>query len=397
MNISDKYSVNNYDRYPVSIETGDGVWVWDIEGESYIDMLSAYSAVNVGHCHPRIVRAIRKQAEKITVISGNFYNREHARLCQRLDLLCKKDRVLFSSGGAEAVETAIKISRKWGYLNKEGIIDNEAEIVTCVDAFHGRTTTIISSSTVKQYKNGFGPFTLGFNKIIEFGNAKALSRAINKNTVAFFVEPIQGEGGINIPPPGYLKEVEKICKDNDVLLVLDEIQTGFGRTGYDFAYQYEDVNPDILIIGKSLGGGLPISAILADDHIMDVIGPGDHGSTFGGNPLVCAVALESIGILEDEKLSEKAKESGKYLMSRLASIDSPLIKEVRGRGLFIGVELINKDSQFVHNFCADLVHHRVLSTSARNGVVRFTPPLVISMEEIDWAMERIEKVFKKWS
>lgn len=386
---TDKSSAGNYKRYPVALVKGDGVWVWDAEGNRYLDMLSAYSAVNMGHSHPRIVAAIKRQAENLCVISGNFYNDKHAILVKQLTELCGKERVLLSSGGVESVETALKIARKWGFL-KKGTPDCP-EILVSDKNFHGRTITAISCSPVAKYQYGFGPITSGF-RAIPFGDSEALERSIDENTIAFLVEPIAGEGGVHVPPLGYLMEAERICRKHNILLILDEIQTGFGRTGADFAFQHEFVNPDILILGKSLGGGLPVSAVLADSNIMDVIGPGDHGSTFGGNPICCAAAIESLKILKEEKLSEKAVQAGFYLRQGLKNIKSPYIKEVRGKGLFLGVELTD-DSCGPRLLCEDLAREGVLTTYARDNVVRFTPPLIINKQELDWGLERIKKVF----
>lgn len=392
MEITDRYSIRNYNRYPVAIIEGRGAWVWDAEGRGYIDMLSGYGVVNDGHSNKRVINAIIEQAKRLMLISGNYYNDQHAKALEVIAKFFGKNRILFSSGGAESVEAAIKISRKWGYDRKK--ITGLPEIIACKNNFHGRSMGALALSDYEPYRKGFGPFMPGLTKKIKFGDSNELRQAITKNTVAFFVEPLQGEGGMHVPPDGYLKEVEKICRKNNVLLVLDEIQTGFGRTGDDFAYQREFVDPDILIIGKALGGGIAVSAILGNDHIMDVIGYGDHGSTFGGNPLACAMVVEAFEILKDENISKRSKELGVYFMSRLKEIKSGLIKEVRGRGLFIGVQLPLEID--IHGFCTKLLEHGVMTTSARGNVLRLTPPLVIRKEEIDWAMERIEQVFRQW-
>jgi len=386
---TDKYLAHNYHPLPVVFTKASGVWYEDVEGNKYLDMLAGYSAANHGHCHPRIVDVAYEQFRRLVVAPRAVYSDRLTEFGKVITEFCGMDKILPANGGAEAVETAIKLSRKWGYLNKK-INNDHAEIVVCNENFHGRTTTIVGFSTEKQYRNGFGPFTPGF-KLIEFGNPDALGRIITKNTVAFLVEPIQGKGGINIPERGYFKEVQKICRKNNVLLVLDEIQTGFGRTGMDFAYQWECIRPDVLIIGKSLGGGLAVSGVLANDEIMSVMTPGDHGSTFGGNPLACALAMEGVSILIDERLSERSALRGGYFLSRLRDIKSPLIKEVRGRGLMIGLELTVQ----ARPVCEALLRERILCKETRENVIRFTPPLVISIEDIDWAMERIEKVFRK--
>ncbi len=387
---TEKYSAKNYEPLPLVLERGEGVWVWDVENNKYLDMLSAYSALNQGHRHPKIIQALKKQAERVTLTSRAFHN---DKMGEFLKLLCGiggKEKALPMNTGAEAVETAIKAARKWGYLRKK-VPEDKAEIIVCENNFHGRTTTIISFSTEPQYRFGFGPFTPGF-KIIPYNNVEALKNAINDNTVGFLVEPIQGEGGVIVPEEGYLKNTYEICKKNRVLFIADEIQTGFGRTGRMFGCDHEDVTPDILIVGKALGGGVyPVSAILANDDIMSVFTPGDHGSTFGGNPLACAVGIASLEVIVEERLPERAAELGRYFMERLNKIESPYVKEIRGKGLLIGIE-IKKEYGTARPFCEKLAKLGILSKETHHQVIRLAPPLIINKEEIDWALERIEKV-----
>jgi len=386
----ERYSAHNYHPLPVVLCKGEGVWVWDVEGNRYLDMLSAYSAVNQGHRHPKIIKALLEQAERITLTSRAFHNDKMGPFLKKLCEIAGFDKALPMNTGAEAVETAIKTARKWGYLKKK-VEDNKAEIIACENNFHGRTTTIVGFSTEPQYKFGFGPFTPGFT-VIPYGDADALERAINPNTVAFLVEPIQGEGGVIVPPEGYYRKVREITKKHNVLLIADEIQTGFGRTGTLFALDREQVKPDILVVGKALGGGVyPVSAILANDDIMDVYNPGDHGSTFGGNPLASCVGIASLDVIIEEKLSERAEELGNYFMEKLRSFGSPFVKEVRGRGLLIGVE-IKKEYGSARPYCEKLMKLGILAKETHEQVIRFAPPLVISKEEIDWALERIKKV-----
>ncbi len=382
-----KYSAHNYHPLPVVLTKGRGVWVWDTEGRKYLDMLSAYSALNQGHCHPKIKKAAISQLQKLTLTSRAFHNDQFGPFCQYLARITKKDKVLLMNSGAEAVETAIKAARKWGYLKKK-VKENAAEIIVCENNFHGRTTTIISFSSEPQYRYGFGPYTPGF-KIIPYNDLQALRAAINENTVGFLLEPIQGEGGVVIPSDGYLKEAQAICKANNVLFILDEIQTGLGRTGKLFAYEHENTTPDILIIGKALSGGYyPISAICADDEIMEVFTPGDHGSTFGGNPLACAIGYAALEVIINEKLPKNAQKQGDYFLGELKKIDSPYIKEVRGKGLLIGVEL----NTLARPFCEALMNEGILAKETHSYVIRFAPPLVITRKEIDWALPRIRKV-----
>ena len=387
--LEDQYGAHNYHPLDIVISRAEGVWVYDVEGKRYLDCLSAYSAVNQGHCHPKILEAFIEQAKKVTLTSRAFRNDRLPLFCERLAKLSGKDMVLPMNSGAEAVETAIKAARKWGYQVK-GIPDGYAEIIVCENNFHGRTTTIVGFSTEEQYKDGFGPFTPGF-KIIPFGDADALKQAVTANTCAFLVEPIQGEAGILIPPDGYLKQAQEICRSNNVLFMVDEIQSGLGRAGRWFAYQYEGVEPDVIIVGKALSGGfMPVSAVLADKEVLGVFQPGDHGSTFGGNPLACAVALASLDVLEEEKLIERAETLGRSFLERLETLQNPKIQDVRGKGLFIGVEM---DAP-VRGYCEQLKDEGVLCKETHENVIRFAPPLVITEEELDWAFERIKKVLE---
>jgi ornithine--oxo-acid transaminase len=388
--LEEKFGAHNYHPLDVVIEKGEGVWVYDVEGKKYLDCLAAYSAVNQGHCHPRIINALKKQADQITLTSRAFRNDQLPFLYKELSELSGYEMVLPMNSGAEAVETALKASRKWGYKVK-GVDENSAEIITCENNFAGRTISIVSFSTEKQYKDGFGPFTPGF-KVVPYGDADALEKSITKNTVAFIVEPIQGEGGVIIPPAGYLKKAADICKKNNVLFIADEIQSGLGRSGKLFAFQYEDVKPDMVIIGKALSGGCyPVSAVLSAKDVLGVFNPGDHGSTFGGNPLGAAIARESLKVLVEEKLIENSFEMGNYFVGKLKSIKSKHIKEVRGKGLFIGVELY-PEAKGARRFCEALMKEGILCKETHDNVIRFAPPLVIKKEEIDWAFEKIDKV-----
>jgi ornithine--oxo-acid transaminase len=385
------YGAHNYHPLDVVIEKAKGCWVYDVDGKKYLDCLAAYSAVNQGHCHPRILDAFIKQASKVTLTSRAFRNDQLPLLYKLLHDLTGYDMALPMNSGAEAVETAIKAARKWGYKVK-GVPDGQAEIIACENNFHGRTTTIISFSTEHQYRDGFAPFTPGFT-IVKYGDIEDLKAKINPNTVAFLVEPIQGEAGIIIPPAGYLREAEKVCKDNNVLFICDEIQSGLGRSGKLFAYQYEGVEPDMVIIGKALSGGFyPVSAVLANKEVLGVFKPGDHGSTFGGNPLAAAVAQESLKVLIEERMIENSAESGKYFMDKLRQIQSKHIVEVRGKGLWIGVELDTP----ARPYCERLKDEGILCKETHDRVIRFAPPLIITKDEIDWAFERIEKVIKSF-
>lgn len=385
--LENKYGANNYHPLDVVIERADRVWVYDVEGRRYLDCLAAYSAVNQGHCHPSILRTMTEQAQKVTLTSRAFRNEQLPLLYQDLHKLTGYDKALPMNSGAEAVETALKTARKWGYKVK-GIPQDKAEIIVCANNFHGRTISIVSFSTDEQYRDGFGPFTPGF-KVIPFGDAKALREAITTNTCAFLVEPIQGEAGIVIPPKGFLKEAAEICRQNRVLLMADEIQSGLGRTGKLFAYMHEDITPDVLIVGKALAGGYyPVSAVLASKEILGVFQPGDHGSTFGGNPLGCAVARTALQVLIEEKLVERSAELGAYFLGLLRTLTSPNLKEVRGVGLWIGIELHGP----ARPYCEALKEAGILCKETHDHVIRIAPPLVITREEIDWAFPRIEKV-----
>jgi ornithine--oxo-acid transaminase len=388
--LEEEYGAHNYHPLDIVIERAEGIWVYDVEGRKYLDFLSAYSAVNQGHSHPRIVRALVQQAEKVTVTSRAFRNVELGAFCKELAELCEMEMVLPMNSGAEAVETAIKTARKWGY-KKKGVPNDAAEIIVCSNNFHGRTTTIVGFSTEEQYKDGFGPFTPGF-VVIPFGDATALTNAITPNTVAFLVEPIQGEAGVVIPRSNYLEQCYDLCRQHNILFILDEIQTGLGRTGKLFAHQYEDVRPDVLILGKALSGGAyPVSAVVSSKEILGVFKPGDHGSTFGGNPVACAVAREALRVIQDEGLPQRANELGQHFLARLLTIQSPHIKEVRGKGLFIGVEL-KEEAGGARRFCEALMLEGMLCKETHENVIRFAPPLVIEKRDLDWAFERIQKV-----
>jgi ornithine--oxo-acid transaminase len=390
--IEEKYGAHNYHPLDVVISKAEGVWVYDVEGNKYLDCLAAYSAVNQGHCHPRIINALKSQAEKVTLISRAFRNDQLPLLYKELSELTGYEMILPMNSGAEAVETALKAARKWAYKIKN-VDEDKAEIIACTNNFAGRTITVISFSSSEQYKEGFGPLTPGF-KLVEYGSAAELEKAINKNTAAFIVEPIQGEGGVILPPEGYLKEAYEICKKNNVLFIADEIQSGLGRSGKLFAYEYENIKPDMVIIGKALSGGCyPVSAVLSSREILGVFKPGDHGSTFGGNPLGAAVARESLKVLLEEKLIENSYNLGKYFREKLADISSPHIKQIRGKGLFIGVEL-NNEAGGARRFCEALMKEGILCKETHDNVIRFAPPLVIKKEEIDWAFERIERILE---
>jgi ornithine--oxo-acid transaminase len=388
--LEEEYGAHNYHPLDVVINEGRGVWVIDVDGNKYMDCLSAYSAVNHGHCHPRLIQTMTEQAGKVTLTSRAFRNDKLGEFYQTLCQLTGYQMTLPMNTGAEAVETAIKAARKWGYQVKK-VAANQAEIIVCDGNFHGRTTTIVGFSSEAQYKQDFGPFTPGFVSV-PYGDAKALAAAITPNTVAFLVEPIQGEGGVIVPPPGYLAEVRRLCTTHNVLLIADEIQTGLGRTGKLFACDHDNVRADMVIIGKALSGGFyPVSAVLADKEILGLFRPGDHGSTFGGNPLGAAVAPEAMRVLKEEQLVENAAELGQYFQERLAEIPSPHVKEVRGKGLLIGVEL-KPEAGGARRFCEALQSRGILCKETHQHVIRFAPPLVITREEIDWAMESITAV-----
>ncbi|EKE03458.1 MAG: hypothetical protein ACD_20C00202G0006 [uncultured bacterium] len=387
VNLEDGLGARNYNPLDIVIDKAQGVWVYDVEGNQYLDCLSAYSAVNHGHCHPKILETLREQAANVTLTSRAFRNSQLPLFYKELTDLTGAEMVLPMNTGAEAVETAIKAARRWGYRIK-GIPDNKAEIIVCENNFHGRTTTIVGFSSEQQYKDDFGPFSEGF-KIIPYGDIEAFKNAVTPNTCAFLVEPIQGEAGIIIPPEGYLKEVEQICKANKVLFMVDEIQTGLGRTGKLFAFNYENVEPDVIIIGKALSGGFyPVSAILSKKEILSVFGPGDHGSTFGGNPLGCAVARTALRVMVEENLIERSAELGELFMQKLKTIDNPRIKEIRGKGLFIGIDL----DVSARPYCERLKQEGLLCKDTHETIIRIAPPLIITEEEIEWAFQCISRV-----
>ncbi|OQY51661.1 MAG: ornithine--oxo-acid transaminase [Desulfobacteraceae bacterium 4572_89] len=389
LEIEKKLGANNYKPLDVVLNRGEGIWVWDVDGKRYMDCLSAYSAVNQGHCHPEIVKALTEQAGKLSLTSRAFRNDQLSLFYKELCDLTHSHKVLPMNSGAEAVETAIKTVRKWGYT--KGIAENKAEIIVCDNNFHGRTITIVSFSSDPGAKKGFGPFTPGF-KSIPFGDADALKTAITKNTIAFMVEPIQGEAGVIIPPDGYLKEVRQICSENNVVLILDEIQTGLGRTGKLLAEEHESIEADMTLIGKALSGGLyPVSAVLSNTEIMDVLNPGEHGSTFGGNPLACAVARAALKVLVKEKMVENSAAMGDYFLEGLKTLKNPLIKEVRGRGLMIGLEFISNKVD-VRAYCENLKDKGLLCKETHENIIRFAPPLVVTKKDIDYALEKIHRV-----
>ncbi|MDG5787956.1 ornithine--oxo-acid transaminase [Evansella sp. AB-P1] len=390
IDITERYGARNYYPLPIVISNAEGVWVEDPEGNRYMDMLSAYSALNQGHRHPKIIEALKDQADRITLTSRAFHNDQLCNFYEKVTVLTGKNMVLPMNTGAEAVETAVKTARRWAYRVK-GVEANKAEIIVCEDNFHGRTMTAVSLSSNEEYKKDFGPMLPGV-KVVPYGDIEALKIAITPNTAAFIFEPIQGEAGINIPPTGFLKEAYDLCVHNNVLYIADEIQTGLGRTGKRFACDWEDVEPDMYILGKALGGGvMPISAVVANRDILGVFDPGSHGSTFGGNPLACAVSVAALQVVEDEKLVERSFKLGNHLMEELKKIDNKKIKEVRGRGLFIGVEMHGP----ARPYCESLKEEGILCKETHVNVIRFAPPLVISEEELAWALERIKKVLSK--
>ncbi|HKQ96413.1 MAG TPA: ornithine--oxo-acid transaminase [Candidatus Polarisedimenticolia bacterium] len=387
---AETWSAHNYHPLPVVLVKGEGVWVYDPDGNRYMDMLSAYSALNQGHRHPKIVQALKDQADKITLTSRAFHNELFGPFCETLCKIAGMEMALIMNSGAEAVETAVKTARKWGYQVKK-VPQDQAEIIVCNDNFHGRTTTIVGFSSEPQYKEDFGPFTPGF-KLIPYGDLKALEAAITPNTVGFLVEPIQGEAGILIPPDGYLKGAADLCRKKRVLLISDEIQTGFGRTGRMFCSDWEGVRPDLYVVGKALGGGfLPVSGVIGGRETLGLFRPGDHGSTFGGNPLACAVGLAALDVLVSENLAERSAEMGNHFMQRLRTLRSPRVKEVRGRGLLIGVH-IKDEHGTARPYCEKLMALGILAKETHGQVIRFAPPLTISREEADWALERIAQV-----
>jgi ornithine--oxo-acid transaminase len=388
--LENKYGANNYKPLDVVLSRGEGIWVWDVEGNKYMDCLSSYSAINQGHCHPKILSALKLQAEKLTLVSRAFHSDQLGPFYQEICERTKSHSVLLMNSGAEAVETAIKAIRKWGYKIKK-VPPGQAEIIVCENNFHGRTLTIVGFSTEEQYKDGYAPFTPGF-KVIPFGDADALEAAITPNTVGFLVEPIQGEGGVIVPPQGYLKSVREICDRHNVMLILDEIQTGLGRTGKLFAEEHDGIESDLTLVGKALSGGFyPVSAVLSNKEVLGVFKPGDHGSTFGGNPLACAVARVALSVLFEEKMIENAAVQGDYFQKRLKEIKSPHIKEVRGKGLLIGVELV-PEAGGARKFCEALKDKGLLCKETHTHIIRFAPPLIIKQDEINWALERIREI-----
>lgn len=395
IDLEEHYGAHNYHPLPVVLTKGQGVYVWDQNGKKYMDMMSAYSAVSHGHCHPRLVNVLTQQAQTLAVISRAFYTEKLGAFLQKSCEITGMARALPMNSGAEAVETALKAARKWAYLVKK-VPEGAAEIIACQNNFHGRTIAILAMSTEPQYRNGFGPFPEGM-KAVPFGDAAALERAITPNTAAFIVEPIQGEAGIKMPPAGYLKECERICRQHNVLLICDEIQTGLGRTGKWLASHHEDVQPDGLVLGKALGGGLlPVSMFLAREELMAVFTPGDHGSTFGGNPLAAAVGLEALKVLQEEKLVEHSAELGAYLLQQLQQISSPLIKDLRGKGLFIGLEIDPQQAR-AREVCLKLMEHGILSKETHSTVVRLAPPLVITQTEVDYVVKALRQVLENWN
>ena len=390
--LADTHSAHNYLPLPVVLTKGEGVWVEDVEGKRYLDMLASYSALNQGHRHPKILAAMQEQMGRLCLTSRAFHHDTFGPFCKTVTEACGMDQVLLMNTGAEAVETAIKLCRRWGYTQK-GVPAGKAEIIVCDGNFHGRTTTIVGFSSEKLYSDGFGPFTPGF-KMIPYGDAAALERAITPNTVAFLVESIQGEAGIRVPKDGFLKRAREVCTKNNVLLMTDEIQTGLGRTGRLFCYEYEGIKPDVLIVGKALGGGcFPVSGALASKELMSVFTPGNHGSTFGGNPLACAVGKAAVEVIIQEKLPENSFRMGEYLLGELQKLNSCHVAEVRGKGLFVGVE-IKPESGSARRFCEKLMELGVLAKETHGTVIRFAPPLTITKTEIDWALDRIGQVLK---
>jgi ornithine--oxo-acid transaminase len=384
------FGAHNYKPLDVVLNRGKGVWVWDVDGRKYLDCLAAYSAVNQGHCHPKIMQTLIAQAERLTLTSRAFRNDQLGLFYRELCELTNSHKVLPMNSGAEAVETVIKTVRKWGYTVK-GVPEDKAEIIVCSNNFHGRTITIVGFSTDENSRKGFGPFTPGF-KIIPFGDADALEKAITDNTVGFMVEPIQGEAGVIIPPAGYLKDVKAICERHDVVLILDEIQTGLGRTGKILAEEHDGIEADLTLIGKALSGGFyPVSAVLSNTEVMSVLQPGEHGSTFGGNPLACAVARTALKVLADEQMIENAAEMGAYFLEGLQRIGSDKIKEIRGKGLMIGIEFFPEVGG-ARQYCEKLKEEGLLCKETHDNIIRIAPPLVITRDVIDWALERIEAV-----
>ncbi|EIT84547.1 ornithine--oxo-acid transaminase [Fictibacillus macauensis ZFHKF-1] len=384
---TEQLGANNYHPLPIVISKGEGVWVYDPEGNKYMDMLSAYSAVNQGHRHPKIIQALKDQADRITLTSRAFHNDQLGDFYEKVTALTGKDMILPMNTGAEAVETAIKAVRRWAY-DVKGVPSGQAEVIVCEGNFHGRTMAAISMSSDEEYKRGFGPMLPGI-KLVPYGDFDALQAAITPNTAAFIMEPIQGEAGIVIPPAGFMKKASELCKEQNVIFVADEIQSGLGRSGKTFACNWEDVVPDMYILGKALGGGvMPISCVAANREILGVFNPGSHGSTFGGNPLAAAVSIASLEVLEEEKLAERSLKLGEHFLAELTTINNPIIKEVRGRGLFIGVEL----TEAARPYCEKLKEQGLLCKETHENVIRFAPPLIISEEDLNWAIEKIKTV-----
>jgi ornithine--oxo-acid transaminase len=387
---TEKFGAPNYHPLPIVISEAQGVWVKDPEGNKFMDMLSAYSAVNQGHRHPKIIQALKDQADRVTLTSRAFHNDQLGPWYEMICEMSGMEMALPMNTGAEAVETAIKAARRWAY-DVKGVAENQAQIIACEGNFHGRTMAAVSLSSDPDYKRGFGPLLPGID-IIPYGDLEALKAAITPNTAAFLIEPIQGEAGIIIPPAGYMKAARELCREHNVLFIADEIQAGLARTGRMFACEWEEVNPDMYILGKALGGGVfPISCVVANKEILEVFNPGSHGSTFGGNPMACAVSIASLNVLVDEKLAERSEELGNYFKKQLSKIEHSSIKEVRGRGLFIGMEL----HEAARPYCEELKELGLLCKETHDTVIRFAPPLVITKEELDWAIEKIQKVFNK--
>jgi ornithine--oxo-acid transaminase len=387
--LEDHYGAHNYKPLDVVLCRGEGVWVWDVEGNKYLDCLSSYSAVNQGHCHPKILEAMVHQAQKLTLTSRAFRNDQLALFYKEICELTNSHKVLPMNSGAEAVETVIKTVRKWGYLEK-GVPDDQAEIIVCENNFHGRTITIVGFSSDEGSRKGFGPFTPGFTRI-PFGDVAALEEAVTPNTVGFLVEPIQGEAGVIIPPSGYLKEIKAICEKHNIVLILDEIQTGLGRTGKLLAEEHEGIEADLTLIGKALSGGFyPVSAVLSNTEVMSVLQPGEHGSTFGGNPLACAVARTALKVLMEEGMIENAEVMGAYFMEELRRVTPDTVREVRGKGLMIGIEF-HPEVGGARRYCEKLKEAGILCKETHGNIIRFAPPLVITKDIIDWALERIKR------
>ena len=388
LRLNEDFGAKNYKPLPVALSYGQGIWVEDTDGKRYMDMLAAYSSLNHGHRHPKIIAALKAQADRLTISSRAFHNDKMGTFLKKLHQVSGYEKALLMNTGAEAVETALKAARKWAFLNK-GITDGE--IIACSQNFHGRTIAVVSFSTEPQYREGFGPFTPGF-KLAEYGNIADMQRLVSDKTIAIILEPIQGEAGVIVPPQGYLKAVRQLCDKHGILMIVDEIQTGFGRTGKLFAFEHENIKPDILVVAKALGGGVyPVSAMLSNSEIMSVFNPGDHGSTFGGNPLGAAVGLAALEALEEERLVERSKEMGEYFMGLLKTLKSAAIKEIRGKGLMIGLE-IKKEYGPARLYCEKLMDKGILCKETHLQTIRFTPPLIIKKEELDLAFSKIKEV-----